>query len=179
MGGADKAFLEIGGETLIARAVRRLAPQVGALAISSNGDPARFGPGVTVLPDTVGGFAGPLAGVLAGLDWAADAGFDRLATVAVDTPFFPEDLVARLEAVGAPAMAATGNADDPRWHPVSALWPLGCRDRLRDWLASGERKVMLFAEAERARTVLFPDEAAFFNVNSPDDLRAARQMAGA
>ena len=175
MGGADKAFLEVGGETLIARAVRRLAPQVGMLAISSNGDPARFGPGLAVLPDTVGGFAGPLAGVLAGLDWAAGEGLDRLATVAVDTPFFPEGLVARLEAAGPPAIAASGEAGDPRLHPVCALWPVACRDRLRDWLASGERKVMLFAEAEQARTVLFPDEAAFFNVNSPEDLEAARR----
>jgi len=173
MGGADKALLELGEETLIARAARRLAPQVGAVAIGANGDPGRFGLDLPVLADTVGGGAGPLAGVLAGLDWAAGAGFDSLATVAVDTPFVPLDLVARLGAAGAPSLAATGG----RTHPTCALWPVALRDPLRAWLGRGERKVMLFAQAAGARTVPFPDPAAFFNINTPDDLATARSMA--
>lgn len=177
MGGADKARLAIGGETLVARAAGRLGPQVEALAISANGDAARFGAGIPVLGDAIRD-GGPLAGVLAGLDWAAEAGFESIATVAVDTPFFPDDLVARLVAAGVPSVAATGSADAPRLHPTFALWPVSVRDRLRDWLLSGERKVMLFAGSVDARTVLFPDEAAFFNVNTPADLDAAERMAG-
>lgn len=177
MGRVDKARLVIGGETLVARAVGRLGPQVDALAISANGDTARFSAGVPVLEDAIPD-GGPLSGVLAGLDWAAEAGFESVATVAVDTPFFPRDLVARLVAKGVPSVAATGSADAPRLHPTCALWPVSARDRLRDWLLSGERKVMLFAESLGARAVLFPDEAAFFNVNTPSDLDAAERMAG-
>lgn len=173
LGGADKALVVLGDETLIARAARRLAPQVAALAISANGDPGRFGLDLPVLGDTIGGGAGPLAGVLAGLDWAEDAGFESVATVAVDTPFFPEDLVARLVAAGAPSVAAT----DGRPHPTCALWPVALRDRLRDWLDTGERKVMAFAETAGARTVDFADPSAFFNVNTPGELATARAMA--
>ena len=173
LGGADKALVGIGDETLIARAARRLVPQVAALAISANGDPGRFGLDLPVLGDTIGGAAGPLAGVLAGLDWAEECGFQSVASVAVDTPFFPDDLVARLVAAGAPSVAATGGQP----HPTCALWPVTLRDRLRDWLDTGERKVMAFAEIAGARTVPFPDPSAFFNINTREDLATARTMA--
>lgn len=175
MGGVDKALLSLADETLVARAARRLAPQVSRFAISANGDPGRLGVDVPVLPDGIAD-AGPLGGVLEGLGWAAVAGFDALATVSVDTPFFPRDLVARLAEAGGAAIAATGEDGAPQWHPTCALWPVDLRGRLKDWLLLGDRKVMLFAEAEGARPVFFDDARAFFNVNAPEDVETARAL---
>ena len=99
MGGGDKCLLELASRPLLAHVIERLAPQAGPLALNANGDPARFAPfGLPVLPDSVPGFPGPLAGVLAGLDWAQALGAAQIVTVAADTPFFPTDLVARLQA---------------------------------------------------------------------------------
>jgi molybdopterin-guanine dinucleotide biosynthesis protein A len=96
MGGGDKALLELAGETLLARVIARLKPQVGEMVLNANGDPARFAEfGLPVVADTVEGFAGPLAGILAGMRWAAAKGYSHVASAAGDTPFFPADLVAR------------------------------------------------------------------------------------
>ncbi|MEM9095758.1 MAG: NTP transferase domain-containing protein, partial [Pseudomonadota bacterium] len=90
MGGGDKSLLDLGGATILSRVRRRLSEQVEDLALNANGDPSRFRAlELPVVPDTIDGFAGPLAGVLAGLDWAAEAGYDKIVTVAADTPFFP------------------------------------------------------------------------------------------
>jgi molybdopterin-guanine dinucleotide biosynthesis protein A len=184
MQGADKIFSTLGhGETLLDRAIGRLAPQVGTLAINANGDPARFaGRGLEVIADAVPDFQGPLAGILAGLDWAGSISAERLLTVAGDTPFFPPDLAGRLSRVaeGDIALAASGG----RMHPVFALWPVGLAASLRDHLERDERRsVMSFIERHSFAAVDFPfvdmpggKADPFFNVNTPDDLAEARRL---
>ncbi len=172
MGGADKAMLMLGGATLLARAVARLGPQVGDLAVSANGDPSRFA-GLRVLADPVPGLPGPLAGLLAGMDWAAGLGAARLATVAVDTPFVPRDLVARLGAVAARVAVAS---DGARLHPTAGLWDVALRDRLRADLAAGARRLGDWAVAAGAVAVAFDARDAFANINTPSDLAAAAAM---
>jgi molybdenum cofactor guanylyltransferase len=178
MGGVDKALIDLDGETLLARAIRRLAPQVSALAVSANGDPARFGAAHPVLTDPLTGSAGPLAGVLAGLDHAKEQGFGRVVTVAVDTPFFPDDLVRRLDAAQAPvAVAATTEEGGTRVHATCALWLPAAREPVRAALAAGERKLRSVAMSLGAVCVTFPAPCAFFNVNTPEDLSEARDHA--
>lgn len=183
MGGGDKALLEIDGESLMARCLARLAPQVAAMAINANGDPARYAAfGVPVLADSVPGFAGPLAGVLAGLDWAAEAGFEAVVSVAGDTPFFPADLAERLAEAAAPiAMAATeAPGRGLARHPTFGLWPVALREDLRASLEEGVRKVILWADRHGCGVAEFSTEPfdPFFNVNTPEDLERARALAG-
>ncbi|MGI1662876.1 molybdenum cofactor guanylyltransferase MobA [Palleronia sp. KMU-117] len=181
LGGGDKGLLPLDGPTILDHVIDRLGPQVAGLALSANGDPARFARlGLPVLPDSMPGHPGPLAGVLAGLDWAAGRGDEAIVTAAADTPFLPEDLVPRLllaaETAGAPiALAAT---PDGR-HPTFGLWPVALRDDLRAALAQGTRKVTDWADRHGAATALFPDGPfdPFFNVNTPDDLARARALA--
>lgn len=175
MGGADKATLRLAGRSLAAHAVDRLEPQVERLAISANGDPARLSAlGLPVLADTQS--QGPLSGVLAALDWAAPLGATAVVTAAVDTPFFPGDLVPRLILGSDPsgiALARSGGND----HPTFALWPVGLRDDLRAFLASGAKtSVRTFADARGAGRADFPDDGAFMNLNTPDDLSRAEAM---
>ena len=178
MGGADKALLMLGGQALLQHAADRLAPQVAELAVNANGDPARLPcAGLTVLPDAVAGQPGPLAGILAALDWAAATGAASVVTVPVDTPFLPPDLVPRLLLAGGggPAIACTGGAR-ARDHPVVGLWPTDLRAGLRDRLAAGQRRVVDWADAVGAARAPFPDSRAFFNVNRPEDIEAAEVM---
>ncbi|WP_096787136.1 molybdenum cofactor guanylyltransferase MobA [Rhodobacter sp. CZR27] len=173
MGGTDKALLPLAGRPLLAHAVDRLAPQVEELAISANGDPARFARfGLPVLADARP--QGPMSGVLAGLRWAAARGADALVTVPVDTPFFPCDLAPRLWMAGdgGAAVAEAGG----RLHPACALWPVGVADDLEAWLAAGEAKVMAFAARHAAARAGFPDANAFLNLNAPEDLAQAESM---
>ncbi len=188
MGGGDKALLPLGGEPLLARVIDRLRPQVEEIVLNANGDPARFARfGLPVVPDTVEGFAGPLAGVLSGMRWAAARGYSHVASAAGDTPFFPEDLVARLraaaEAEGRPiALAAT---DDPERglseHPTFGLWPVALADDLEAALAEERmRKVVVWCERHGAARAVF-DEAPrlpFFNVNTPEDMLEAERILG-
>lgn len=180
MGGGDKALLTLAGASLLERVVARLEPQVAALALSANGDAARFAPlDLPVLPDSVPGFPGPLAGILAGLDWAAARGDDAIVSAAADTPFLPGDLVARLSAEregDAPVLAAVGEDGMSRDQPVFGLWPVALREALRDALVRGERKVGAFARAQGARRAMFTEPAAFFNINTPEDLARAEGM---
>ena len=179
MGGGDKGLLPLGGSTVMGMAISRLEPQVAALAISANGDPARFGAAHAVLPDGEPDRPGPLAGVLAGLDWAAGMGFQRIVTAAADTPFLPLDLAARLReaARGAPiALAATSEDGRIVRHPTFGLWPVALRDDLRAAIRGGVRKVVAWTDRHGAATALFPDPDAFFNVNTPEDLERARAM---
>ncbi|MBI1217346.1 MAG: molybdenum cofactor guanylyltransferase MobA [Rhodobacteraceae bacterium] len=186
MGGGDKSLRSLGGRAMIAHVIDRLAPQVGPLAISSNADPAAFrGFGPPVLPDGVGGFAGPLAGILAGMDWAArDPALTHLATAATDTPYFPRDLVARLCDQAAPGRIVLARSFGRR-QPVFGLWPLALRDDLADWLARGEpRKVQAWAERHALAEVDFTpaDPAApdpFFNANTPEEFAQAEAMLAA
>ncbi|MEG6508536.1 molybdenum cofactor guanylyltransferase MobA [Methyloligella sp. 2.7D] len=183
--GRDKTQSLLGGETLLARALMRLGPQVSALAISSNADPATLSRyGRPVLADALEGYAGPLAGVAAGLAWAREtiAGDGILVTAAADTPFFPEDLAARLAAAaretGTPAMAASQSGT----HPTFAAWPLSVEPALADYLQGGGRKLHDFMARAGALRVEFPVERLggtgidpFFNINTPDDLAEAER----
>ena len=186
MGGGDKALRLLGGVSLLERVVARLRPQVEALVLNANGDPSRFaGFGLPVVADGVADFAGPLAGVLAGLDWAAahHPGSDFVASVATDAPFFPTDLVARLqqgldEAGADLACAASGG----RAHPVFGLWPVRLREELRRAVADdGVRKVDVWTGRYKLATVSFPDHPVdpFFNANRPEDLAAAEALLAA
>lgn len=178
MGGGDKCLLPLGGAPMLERIIARLAPQVDALALNANGPPGRFAHfGLPVLADSVEGFAGPLAGVLAGLDWAAGEGHEAIVTAAGDTPFFPRDLAARLcetaEGMVHPlALAATPDGRQPTF----GLWPVALRDDLRAALQSGLRKVVMWTDTHRGRMAEFPDSGAFFNVNTPEDLATAEAM---
>jgi molybdopterin-guanine dinucleotide biosynthesis protein A len=183
MGGGDKGLRLLGGQSLLSRVEARLAPQVADVALNANGDPARFADlRMTVIGDSVEGFAGPLAGVLAGLDWAAAQGAETIVTAAADTPFFPCDLVPQLllasEGMTYPlVLAATPDPKRGRArHPTFGLWPVALRDDLRDALNGGLRKVVQWTETHAGREALFPDEDAFFNVNTPDDLARAEEM---
>lgn len=176
MGGQDKAMLALGGQSLLALVTARLEPQVERIAISANGDTARFGDRFAVLQDETS--KGPLSGGLMALDWAATLGATAVVSVAVDTPFFPADLVPRLclaaeQSSGGVAVAVSGGRD----HPTFALWPVGLRHDLRAFLVSDVKpRVMDFARQHGASKAVFDDDTAFMNVNTPEDLAAAKAM---
>lgn len=182
MGGGDKGLLEIAGRSLIARVAERLGPDCAPLALNANGDPARFAAcGLPVLPDSLPGgvdaHPGPLGGVLAAMTWAAGLGAASVVTAPADTPFLPLDLVARLRIAAQPsglAVAATRSTEGLRPQPIAALWPVELRDTLGAALQAGERTVMRWAEAQGAVHAVFDEPDAFFNVNTPQDLDAAR-----
>ncbi len=170
MGGVDKALLQAGDHTLIEHLLARLSPQAGPIAVSANGDPARYAHlNLPILADEVTG-RGPLGGVLRGLDWAASLGADALLSVPGDTPFIPTDLAARLGAAPAWAESATG------LHPLVAVWPVACRAVLAGWLASQPSgRVRAFGVTIGTRTVWFADAPdPFHNVNTSEDLAHAR-----
>ena len=173
MGGGDKPLLDVGGRPMLARILTALGPL--PVAISANGDPARFAAfGRPVLPDGPYAGQGPLAGLLAGLDWAAGLGAEALLSVPGDTPFVPPDLVRRLS----PAPACAASLGQP--HPLVALWPVGCRAALRAWLdAPNPRAVFRFARTIGVRLVDFPVQTTdpFLNVNTPEELTDARTHA--
>ncbi|WP_343082323.1 molybdenum cofactor guanylyltransferase MobA [Ostreiculturibacter nitratireducens] len=184
MGGGDKGLKPLGSGRLIDEVIARLRPQCASLALNANGDPARFAElGLPVLPDGLPGNLGPLAGVLAGLDFAAERGFSHIVTAAADTPFFPRDLVARLteaaEKAGAPiALAATPGERGLDRHPTFGLWPVALREDLRRALVEGLRKIVLWTDAHGATTAVFPVDPfdPFFNVNTPEDLKEAEAL---
>jgi molybdopterin-guanine dinucleotide biosynthesis protein A len=183
MGGGDKALRLLGGIPLLERVIERLRPQIDALVLNANGDPARFARcALPVVPDSVPGFAGPLAGVLAGLDWAATHRSDchYVVSVATDAPFLPADLVVRLaeglDEAGADLSCATSGG---RSHPVFGLWPVRLRDDLRGALVDqGIRKVDLWTARHKLATVPFSDQPVdpFFNANRPEDFAAAEAL---
>lgn len=187
MGGGDKGMLDLNGRSILSHVINRLRPQVAGLAINANGDAARFDDyGLPVVADTIEGYAGPLAGVLAGLDWAAQNGADTIVTVAADTPFFPQDLVPYLllAAEGTALPLALAASPDPARgmmrHPTFGLWPVALREDLRQSLAEGLRKVVLWTDKHNAAQANFPVHQIdpFFNVNTPEDLVQARQFLG-
>ena len=182
MGGGDKGRLLLGGRSLLSRVIERIEPQVAALALNANGDPSRFADlGLPVLPDPVTGYPGPLAGVLAGMEWAASQGADHVVTVAADTPFLPEDLVPRLllAAEGrAPIVLASSVVEGRETrHPTFGLWSVSLREALRAALDRGERKVGQWAEQQVAALARFPSGPVdpFFNINTPEDLVRAEE----
>jgi molybdenum cofactor guanylyltransferase len=183
MGGGDKSLRALGGRSILNRVIERARPQVRTLLLNANGDPARFAAfGLPVAGDVVEGFAGPLAGVLTGLEWALAHHPDCpwIATVATDTPFFPQDLVERLlsalQGQGADlACAASGG----RAHPVFGLWPVRLAGDLRRAMIEDDvRKVDVWTARHRLVQVDFPCTRfdPFFNTNRPEDLARAEEL---
>lgn len=183
MGGGDKCLRRLGDRTILAHIVERVRPQVAHLVLNANGDPARFAAyGLPTVGDTIEGFAGPLAGVLAGLDWtlrnAPECAW--VASVPTDGPFLPRDLVARLAAAversGADmACAASGG----RTHPVVGLWPVRLAGDLRRAMVEQDvRKVDAWTGRYRVEQVDFAIATfdPFFNTNRPEDLEAAEAL---
>ncbi len=185
MGGGDKCLRDLGGRPILAHIIARAAPQVGKLVLNANGDPARFAAfGLPVAADVVEGYAGPLAGVLTGLDWAAEnaPGAEWLASFASDAPFMPTNMVERMLAAIEDADADMACAvTHGRTHPVFGLWPLRLREDLRRAMLDEEiRKVDLWTARYKLVEVDFPDVDTsagpldpFFNTNRPEDLEEA------
>ena len=188
MGGGDKCLRSLGGKPILTRIIYRLNLQVAEIVINANGDPSRFEEfGLPVVPDSVAGFQGPLAGVLAGLQWvkANRPGAEHAVTIATDTPFFPADLVQRF-------LESPGNFSGFRiaqsevgLHPVIGLWPIGLSDELEESLKRGERKVTAWTTDHGAVPVFFPPVDVgsrsidpFFNINAPEDLARAEALLG-
>ena len=188
MGGGDKSLKPLGGRTMLAHVTEGLAPQVLTMAINANGDPARLAQfGLPVIPDPIEGFAGPLAGVLAGQQWAAglDSSLTHIVTIASDTPFFPRDLVQRFVAAADEQpnrivlAASAGNR-----HPVFGLWPIALKDDLACWMVGTDTYKVLawtvrhdtvlcdFAVRESGGRKLDP----FFNANTPEELAEAEVL---
>jgi len=184
MGGGDKSLMDVGGKTMLDMILARLSPQMTEIILNANGDATRFDRfALPVAADPVGDFAGPLAGILAGLSYAEQQrpGISHVVSVAGDTPFFPTDLVRRLcSAVPSdkPVIALASSSE--KLHPVFGLWPVALRSDLHDWLSSGKSgKVLAFVDRHDSVEVAFDTDPAtgldpFFNANRPDDLTTVR-----
>ena len=183
MGGGDKPLRTISGRTILERVIERLTPQCDGLILNANGDPARFAAtGLPVVADDVPGFAGPLAGILAALDWAAAHRPDLawVASAAADTPFLPADFVPRLhearEAAGVPLACAESGAQA---HPVNGLWPVALRADLRQALVVEDmRKIDRWTARHGVALAAWPAEPMdpFFNANTPEDIGEAERL---
>jgi molybdopterin-guanine dinucleotide biosynthesis protein A len=184
MGGGDKARIRIGGMSILERVLARLAPQCAAIIVNANGDPSRFADaGLPVVPDSVPDFAGPLAGILAGLDWAAKAapGVADVVSVPGDCPFLPGDLVPRLLQARSAAGTPLACARSGEWrHPVVGIWPVALRANLRGALIEeGLRKIETWTARHGVAIADWPADPVdpFFNVNTPEDAARAERIA--
>ncbi|MEZ5790379.1 MAG: molybdenum cofactor guanylyltransferase MobA [Nitratireductor sp.] len=185
MGGPEKSLLELAGKPLVAHVRDRLASQTGLIVLNANGDPARFSMlNLPIQADTIAGFAGPLAGILAGMRWVRSnlPGTRYIVSVAADTPFFPDDLITQFTAHhdGSDTMIALATSSGNR-HPVFGLWPVALADALEDFLVTGDNgKVMLFVRQYGLVEVDFPMSRKgtdpFFNINTPQELALAHAM---
>lgn len=182
MGGGDKPLRLLGGKPLLDHVLERVAPQVAAVVLNANGDPVRFlAYGLPVVPDGLPDYPGPLAGVLAGLDWAAEHRPDLpwLLSIPGDCPFLPLDLVEGLhaarEAAGVPLACARSGGQT---HPPVGLWPVALREELRAALLSGERKIDRWTARFGCAHADWPAESRdpFFNANAPEDLAEAEAL---
>lgn len=183
MGGGDKGLRVLRGTALLDLVLARLTDQAGPLALNANGDPARFAAwNLPVLADPIAGFVGPLGGVLAGMDWAADQGADHVLSVAADTPFFPRDLAARLrEAAGPKGLSLAASPDETgrlRTHPTFGRWPVALRHDLRAALSDGLRKIVIWTDQHQAGLAPFASTPfdPFFNINTPEDIIAGETI---
>jgi molybdenum cofactor guanylyltransferase len=184
MGGGDKPMRSIAGKTILARVIGRLAPQCDGLILNANGDPARFASfGLPVIADGVADFPGPLAGILAALDWMAAnrPGVTRVLSAAADCPFLPRDLVARLEQARATENAELAvAASEGQTHPVIGLWSVTLRDELRHALVEEDvRKIDRWTARYPLATVTWPVTPVdpFFNANTVEDIAEAERLA--
>jgi len=182
MGGGDKCLQMLGGATLLDRTIQRAAPQVDTLILNANGDAERFAlSGLPIVADVIGGFSGPLSGVLTALEWAAEnvPDIETVASFPTDAPFFPANVVeTMLEARRqADAMLACA-ASKGRSHPVFGIWPVNLRHELRNALEDGERKIDRWTEQYPMVTVEFTSVEfdPFFNANTPEDLVQAEHI---
>ena len=185
MGGGDKGRLILGQHSLLDHVIVRLRPQVSSIILNANGPQDRFSDlNLPVVADSRPIYAGPLAGVLAGLDWAYAHGADHIVSVATDTPFFPKDLVQNFltQALGMEIplvlAATTGEAGKISRQPTFGLWPVALRDDLRENLENGLRKVVLWTDQHGGREAIFEAKGIdpFFNVNTPEDLLQAQGL---
>jgi len=184
MGGGDKALIRIGNETILSRTLARFAPQVSGLVLNANGDPARFASfGLPVVADSVPDFAGPLAGILAGLDWAAanNPGTEWVVSVPGDCPFLPRDLVAKLHEARERENKPLACAHSGDWrHPVVGVWPVALREDLRHAITVEDlRKIEVWTARHGVALADWPTEPVdpFFNVNTPEDVARATELA--
>jgi molybdopterin-guanine dinucleotide biosynthesis protein A len=184
MGGGDKALIRIGNETILQRALARLAPQVNGVVINANGDPARFASsGLRVVADSVPDFAGPLAGILAGLDWVAanKPELEWVVSVPGDCPFLPRDLVTRLHEARLAENKPLACAHSGDWrHPVVGVWPVKLREDLRHAILVDDlRKIEVWTARHGVALADWPTEPVdpFFNVNTPEDVEKATRLA--
>jgi molybdopterin-guanine dinucleotide biosynthesis protein A len=186
MGGGDKSRIEIGGVSILDRVLATLSAQCTGIIINANGDPERFADtGCTVVPDNVPDYPGPLAGILAGLDWLAaqDNGVEWMVSVPADCPFLPDDLVEKLHRarreMGAGVPLACARSGEWR-HPVVGLWPLALRESLRQALVQDRmRKIDTWMARHGVAFADWPAEPfdPFFNVNTPEDAERAKRIA--
>jgi molybdopterin-guanine dinucleotide biosynthesis protein A len=183
MGGGDKARIRIGNATILDRVLATLRPQCARIILNANGDPARFADtGLPVVPDSVPDFAGPLAGILAGFDWAAAhaPGIAEIVSVPGDCPFLPRDLVARLDEARMTSGQRLACARSGEWrHPVVGLWPVALRDDLRRALVEESlHKIEIWTARHGIAIADWPAAPVdpFFNVNTPEDVRAAERI---
>ncbi len=185
--GGDKCLRDLAGRPMLAHIIERLRPQVGRLVINANGNPARFSAfGLPVTPDTIDGFVGPLAGVLAGMRWSLvnAGGASHIATVSTDAPFIPSDLVVRLSAAAAARPGSIAIARSAgELHPVIGLWPVALAGDLEQALRDGVRKVLAWTDRHGTEPVDFAfvtmagrEIDPFFNANRPDELEDARRL---
>ncbi len=188
MNGSDKALLPFGTGRLIDHIHQRLARQLPVLALNTNNDPAHFRDlGIPIIPDEIAGYAGPLAGILAGMEWASTQsdGFSHILTVATDTPFFPDNLCEKLsqQIADAPDRIVIASSAE-RIYPVFGIWPISSRGELRAWLADDEnRRVMSWIAAHPHKSFEFPltttqtDQPIdpFFNINTQEDILEAQK----
>jgi molybdenum cofactor guanylyltransferase len=184
MGGGDKPMRRIGDRTILERVIARLKPQCDGLILNANGDPARFAAfGLPVIADTVADFPGPLAGILAALDWIATnrPDVEFILSAAADCPFLPRDLVARLHRARTEANAQLAvAASDGQSHPVIGLWSVGLREELRHALVVEDvRKIDRWTARYKLATVTWPIKPLdpFFNANTVDDIAEAERLA--
>ena len=187
MGGGDKGLITLDNKTIIGRVIDKILPQVSNLAININGDHSRFSKfPYPLIPDSIDGFAGPLAGVLVGMDWAFQNGSEFIVTVAADSPFIPDDLVEKLFFLTQNKKndITIASAQDPMTgkimrHPTFGLWSVKLREDLRGELLNGSRKIITWAERHKLDYVKFkiedPREDPFFNINTPQDLYDAKE----